>query len=89
MEAETSRQLLGLLFLVVGIVLFAGAMSIRLKMENEVKGGRKVFWNSYLPYWNSSDFTDKGNTLRKIYNIIYYALIVYSIALIMFMKGND
>lgn len=89
MESEASRVLLGLLFLVVGIALFTGAIAIRLKMENEVKGGRKILWNNYLPYWNSSDFSEKGNTLRKIYNMIYFALIVYSIALIIFMKAND
>ena len=82
-------MLLGLLFLVIGVALFAGAIAIRLKMESEVKGGRKILWNNYLPYWNSSDFSEKGNTLRKTYNIIYFALIVYSIALIIFMKAND
>lgn len=81
--------MLGILFLVVGIALFAGAIVIRLKMENEVKGGRKVLWNNVFPYWNSSDFSEKGNKLRKAYNVIYFALIVYSSALIIFMKVND
>lgn len=89
MEAEASRVLLGILFLVIGIALFAGAIVIRLKMENEVKGGRKVLWNSVFPYWNSSDFSEKGNRLRKAYNVIYFALIVYSTVLIIFMKAND
>ena len=89
MEAEASQVLLGILFLVIGIALFGGAIVIRLQMENEVKGGRKVLWNNVFPYWNSSDFSEKGNTLRKTYNVIYFALIVYSLALVIFMKGND
>ena len=89
MEAEASRVLLGLLFLVIGIALFAGAIVIRLQMEKEVKGGRKILWNNLFPYWNSSDFSEKGNALRKAYNIIYFALIVYSLALVIFMKASD
>lgn len=89
MEAEAPQILLSILFLIIGIALFAGAIVIRLKMEKEVKGGRKVLWNSVFPYWNSSDFSEKGNTLRKAYNIVYFALIIYSLALIIFMKAND
>ena len=89
MEAETSRILLGVLFLVIGIALFAGAIVTRLQMEKEVQGGRKILSNNFSPYWNSSDFTEKGNALRKKYNIIYFALIVYSVALIIFMKASD
>ena len=89
MEAEALRVLLGLLFLVIGIALFAGAIVIRLQTEKEVKGARKILWNNLFPYWNSSDFSEKGNTLRKTYNIIYFALIVYSLALVIFMKAND
>ena len=89
MESEALRVLLGMLFLVIGIALFAGAIVIRLQMEKEVKGGRKVLWNSVFPYWNSSDFSEKGNTLRKAYNIVYFALIIYSVTLIIFMKAND
>jgi len=89
MEAEASRVLLGLLFLVIGIALFAGAIVTRLQMEKEVKGGRKILSNHFFLYWNSSDFSEKGNTLRKTYNIIYFALIVYSLALFIFMKAND
>ena len=77
MEAEAPQILLSILFLIIGIALFAGAIVIRLKMEKEVKGGRKVLWNSVFPYWNSSDFSEKGNTLRKAYNIVYFALIIY------------
>jgi len=86
---EASRVIIGLLFLVVGVVLFRGAMVIRLKMEKEVKGGRVVLWNSFFPYWNSKDFTERGNSLRKMYNIIYFVLIFYSLALIAFMKVGE
>jgi hypothetical protein len=89
MEMETSRFFLGLLFLVVGIALFSIAIVIRLKMEEEVKGGKAVMRNSFLPYWNSDNFSEKGNTLRKIYNIVYFVLIVYSSALIIFMKTGN
>lgn len=88
MEMAASRVFLGLLFLVVGVALFLAAIVIRLQMEKEVKGRRKVLWNSFLPYWNSNDFSEKGNSLRKTYNIIYFALIVYSLALVSFMKAN-
>ena len=86
---EASRVIIGLLFLVVGVVLFLGAIVIRLQMEKEVKGGRTVIWNSVLPYWNSKDFTERGNSLRKTYNIIYFVLIVYSLALVTFMKASE
>ena len=89
METQTPRILLGILFLVIGIVLFAGSIVTRLQMEKEVKEGSKTLSNNFFPYLNSSDFTDKGNALRKKYNIIYFALIVYSLALFMFMKAND
>ncbi len=85
---ELSRILLALLFLAIGIALFLGAIMTRLKLEKEVKGGRKVILNNFLPYWNADDFSEKGNSLRKTYNRIYYALIVYSLALIAFMKSN-
>jgi hypothetical protein len=88
MEMEASRLFLVLLFLIIGIALFAGAITTRLQMEKEVKGGRRVLWNSYFPYWNSNDFSDKGNRLRKIYNIIYFVLIVYSLVLVIFMKAS-
>ena len=86
---EASRVFLGLLFLVVGVALFLGAIVVRLQMEKEVKGGRTVLWNSVLPYWNSNDFTEKGNSFRKIYNIIYFALIVYALALVSFVKASE
>ena len=83
---ETSRFILGLLFLVVGIALFVIAIVIKLKMEKEVKGGKTVLQNSFLPYWNSDIFSEKGNTFRKTYNIVYFVLLVYSSALIIFMN---
>ena len=86
---EISRIIIGLLFLAVGVVLFLGAIATRLQMEKEVKGGRKVLWNSYLPYWNSKDFSEKGNLLRKRYNLIYFVLVFYSLALVAFMKASE
>ena len=85
---ESSRIFYVLLFLVIGIALFAGAIATRLQMEKEVKGGRRVLWNNYLPYLNSNNFSEKGNRLRKIYNIFYFVLIVYSLVLITFMKAS-
>ncbi len=86
---EISRVFIGLLFLAVGVALFLGAIAIRLQMEKEVKGGRRVLWNSLFPYWNSKDFTERGNSLRKTYNLIYFVLIVYSLALIIFVKATE
>lgn len=88
MEMETSRFLLGMLFLVVGITLFAIAIVLKLKMEKEVEGGGAVLQNSFLPYWNADKFTDKGNTFRKAYNFVYFVLLVYSSALMIFMKSG-
>jgi hypothetical protein len=86
---ELSRILLILLFLAIGIALFLGAIMTRLQLEKEVKGRRKVVLNNFLPYWNADDFSEKGNSLRKKYNRIYYALIVYSLTLIAFMKSGE
>lgn len=86
---EISRILLTLLFLAVGIALFLGAIMTRLQLEKEIKGGRKVTLNNILPYWNADDFSEKGNSLRKKYNRIYYALIVYSLTLIVFVKSSE
>jgi len=86
---EISSILLTLLFLVIGIALFLGAITTRLQLEKEVKGGRKVILNNFLPYWNADDFSEKGNSLRKKYNRIYYALIVYSLALFVFVKSSE
>jgi len=86
---EISRVFIGLLFLAVGVALFLGAIAIKLQMEKEVKGGRRVLWNSLFPYLNSKDFTERGNSLRKTYNLIYFVLIVYSLALINFMQATE
>ena len=86
---ELSKILLTLLFLAIGIALFLGAIMTRLQLEKEVKGRRKVVLNNFLPYWNADDFSEKGNSLRKKYNRIYYALIVYSLTLIAFMKSGE
>jgi len=85
---DISRIFFGLLFLVVGIALFLGAIVVRLRLEKEVKGGREVVLNNFLPYWNTDDFTEKGNSLRKKYNNIYYALIVYSLSLFIYMNNE-
>jgi len=89
METEASRILSGVLFLVIGIALFAGAIATRLKMEKEFKGGAQRLPKNFFLYLHSSDFSEKGNALRKKYNIIYSVLTVYSLALFIFMKAND
>ena len=85
---DVSRIFIGLLFLAVGVALFLGAIVIRLRLEKEVKGGRTVVLNNFLPYWNTDYFTDKGKLLRKKYNIIYYALVVYSLSLFIYMNNE-
>jgi hypothetical protein len=85
---EVSRILLILLFWAIGIALFLGAIMTRLQLEKEVKGGRRVILNNFLPYWNTDYFTDKGNLLRKQYNTIYYALVVYSLSLFIYMNNE-
>ena len=85
---DVSRIFIGLLFLAVGVALFLGAIVIRLRLEKEVKGGKTVLLNNFLPYWNADYFTDKGNSLRKKYNIIYYALVAYSLSLFIYMNNE-
>ena len=85
---DVSRIFIGLLFLAVGVALFLGAIVIRLRLEKEVKGGRTVLLNNFLPYWNTDYFTNKGNLLRKKYNIIYYALVAYSLSLFVYMNNE-
>ena len=77
------------LFLLVGIGLFAGAIATKLQMEKEYKGGTSKMPNNLFLYLDSSDFSEKGNELRKKYNAFYSVLIVYSIALFIFMKAYD
>ena len=89
MEAEASRIVLGVLFFAIGIALFAGAITTKLQMEKEFKDGTKRLPNNFFLYLNPGDFSEKGNALRKKYNIIYVVLIVYSLALFIFMKASD
>jgi hypothetical protein len=88
MGMDVSRIFIGLLFLAVGVALFLRAIVIRLRLEKEVKDGRTVVLNNFLPYWRNDYFTDKGNLLRKQYNTIYYALVVYSLSLFIYMNNE-
>jgi len=83
------RILMGSLFVVVGVVLTGWIMVTKLKLEKEVKEGKSFNMHKMLPFWNGDDFTEKGNALRTTYNNLYYALIVYSVALYIFMQSND
>ena len=86
---EISRILMGSLFVVVGIVLARWIIVIRLKLEKEVREGKSFNMHKMFPYWNADDFTERGNTLRKTYNNLYYALVAFSVALYVFMQSND
>ena len=86
---EISRVLIGSLFVVVGIVLGRWVVSTKLQLEKEGKQGKSINMHKILPYWNADDFTEKGNSLRKTYNNLYYALILYSLALYVFMQANE
>ena len=77
------------MLIVIGIALFAGAITTRIQMEKEFKDGTQSLPNNFFLYLNSSDFSEKGNVLRKKYNIIYSVLTIYSLALFIFMKVND
>ena len=81
--------MLGAVFLFIGIALFAGSIATKIQMEKEYKGGTTRLPNNFFLYLDPSDFSEKGNTLRKRYNLIYVVLIVYSIALYIFMRVND
>ena len=89
METEALRILVNLMFLVIGIALFAGAIATRLQMEKEFKDGTQRLPSKFFLYLNSSDFSEKGNTLRKRYNLIYTVLTVYSLALFIYIRTND
>jgi hypothetical protein len=89
MEMEVSRILMGSLFVVVGMVLVRWVVTTKLKMEKEGKEGKSINMHKMLPYWNADDFTDKGNSLRKTYNNLYYTLVVYSLALYVFMQVSE
>jgi hypothetical protein len=86
---EISRVLIGSLFVVVGIVLARWVVSTKLQLEKEGKEGKSANMHKILPYWNADDFTEKGNSLRKTYNNLYYALIVYALALYVFMHSGE
>lgn len=81
--------MLGVLFLVIGIALFAAAIATRLQMEKEFNDGAQSLPRNFFLYLNSSGFSARGNALRKKYNLIYSVLTVYSLALFVFMKAND
>jgi hypothetical protein len=85
---EVSRILIGSLFVVVGIALARWIMLTKRQLEKEVIEGKSFNMHKLLPYWNAGDFTEKGNSLRKTYNNLYYALTVYSLALYLFMHGD-
>lgn len=89
MEAEQQKVMLEVLFIVIGIALFAGAIAIRLQMEKEFKGGTQRLPSNLFLYLNSADFSKKGNALRKKYNIIYSVLTVYSIGLFILVKAYE
>jgi len=86
---EVSRILIGSLFVVVGIVLTRWIMVTKLKLAKEMKEGKSFNMHKLLPYWNADDFTELGNSLRKTYNYLYYALTAFSLALYVFMRSND
>ena len=86
---EVSRILIGSLFVVVGIVLTGWIMKTKLQLEKEVKEGGSVNMHKLLPFWNGEDFTEMGNSLRKTYNNLYYALVIYSVALYLFMQTGE
>ena len=80
---------MGSLFVVVGIVLARWVVVTRLQMDKEMKEGKTFNMHKLLPYWNSEDFTEQGNRLRKTYNNLYYALLVYTLALYVFMHSSE
>jgi hypothetical protein len=88
---EMSRIVIGALFLIFGILLFGAIAAVKLKLEDEVKGGTgaQVRLGNMFPIGGASRFSEKGNALRKKYNALYYTLLIYSLALIGFMHFTD
>jgi hypothetical protein len=86
---EISRVLLGVLFLVVGIMLSRWIVKVKLELEGEIKGGQSTRLSNILPIGGAERFSEKGNLLRKRYNNLYYMLIVYSLALFVFMRSGE
>jgi len=81
--------LIGSLFVIVGVVLCRWTVVTKLQMDKEVKEGRTLPLHKFLPYWNADDFTEKGDSLRRTYNKLYYALVVYSFTLYLYMQVYD
>ncbi len=73
----------------VGVALFGGAIYARLQMEQEVRGRSRIAWNAVLPYGKAENFSARGNRYRKAYNLLYLLLILYSFALLAFVKSAD
>ncbi len=86
---EISRVLMGVLFLVVGIMLTRWIVIVKLELEGEIKGGQSTRLSNILPIRGPERFSEKGNLLRKRYNKLYYMLIVYSLSLFVFMRSGD
>jgi hypothetical protein len=87
---EISKIILTSLFVVIGIILFRGIVVVKLQLEDEIKGGDKpVTLGNMFPIGGASRFSEKGNALRKRYNVFYYLLVVYSLALMAFMHSGD
>ena len=80
---------MGVLFLVVGIMLSRWIVKVKLELEGEIKGGQSTRLSNILPIGGAERFSEKGNLLRKRYNKLYYMLIVYSMALFVFMRSGD
>jgi len=86
---DITSILIGSLFVIVGVLLCRWTVITKLQLEKEVKEGKTIPLHNFLPYWNADVFTEKGNSLRKTYNKLYYALMVYSVALYLYMQVND
>ena len=86
---EIWRVLVGVLFLVVGIMLSRWIVMVKLELEGEIKGGESTRLSNILPIGGAERFSEKGNLLRKRYNNLYYMLIVYSVALFVFMRSGE
>ena len=80
---------MGVLFLVVGIMLSRWIVKVKLELEGEIKGGHSTRLSNILPIRGAERFSEKGNLLRKRYNKLYYMLIVFSLALFVFMRSGD
>jgi len=86
---KISGILIGLLFVIAGVLLCRWTVITKLQLEKEVKEGKSISLHNFLPYWNADLFTEKGNSLRKTYNNLYYALVVYSLVLYFYMQVNE